>query len=197
MQVDLPITDITVVKSFVENITIFFEHSIWNILGNLFTFIGVLSSVLAVIQFVHNSKLKTWKNNFCIKDFPADYDVEQNVLNAIYTKLWCEPDEYLTTIIFTPVDCVISKVELIELDLEGKTKKVIETFENLTPEDSLCFRLERYECIPKYKIKWYSDYGEYCEHYFHENGRNGITEVNGAVYHATPMSVIKKILGLQ
>ena len=73
----------------------------------------------------------------------------------------------------------------------------METFKNLTPEDSLCFRLERTECIPKYKIRWYSDYGEYSEHYFHENLRNGITEVNGAVYYATLFSVIRKILGLK
>lgn len=187
MKIDFPIFEVVT----------FFELPIWDALENLFTCIGVFSVLWAGVQFIHNTRLKTWKSNFSITDFPGDYDVEQNELNAIYTKLWSEEDDYLSTIVFKPVDCVIPKMKVIELNEEGKKKRNLETFRNLTPEDSVCFRLERCECIPKYKIRWYADYGEYCEHYFHENLRNGITEVAGAVYYATPLSVIRKILGLK
>lgn len=79
----------------------------------------------------------------------------------------------------------------------GKTDGVIDTFRDLTPEDAVCFRLERAECIPRYKIRWYSEYGEYAEHEFSDNLRNGINTVDGIEYHINFVSVLRRALDLR
>ena len=68
--------------------------------------------------------------------------------------------------------------------------------EELT-EDAVCFRLERAECIPRYKIRWYSEYGEYAEHEFSDNLRNGINTVDGIEYHINFVSVLRRALDLR
>ena len=185
-------------QEFIATIKLFFYLDFWDVVEKVFTVLGVFSTGLAIVRFVHESKLKMWKNNFHIKDYAHDYDVEHGEDNAIYTKLWDDkPTTEQVTVVFKPIDCVIRKLEIIPLNADGTEKKTIETIKNITPEDSICFRLERAECIPKYIIRWYAEYGEFCEHHFHENLRNGRTEVTGAVYSATFMSVIRKIIGLK
>ena len=103
----------------------------------------------------------------------------------------------ISTIVFRPVDCVIPKLKVYGFGINGKTDGVIETFSDLTPEDAVCFRLERAECIPQYKIRWYSEYGEYAEHVFSDNLRNGINTVDGIEYHINFVSVLRRALDLR
>lgn len=175
-----------------------FEESFWGTVGNIFTAVGIISSVIAVIRFAHNSRIINWQENVSIQDYPFDYDVESHEKNAIYSKLWTEtPDEYMSTIIFKPKSTVISKLEVISLDTDGKALKKIDVFKKISPDDSVCFRIERAECIPLYKLRWYADFGEYSEHYFDENRRNGRNEVEGTCYKATFFSVIRRIFGFK
>lgn len=180
-----------------ESLVEFFQGSFWNTIGNIFTAIGVLSTFFSIIRFIHNARKKRWNGNVSIKDYPADYDVEMEFRNTIYSKVWEESDSLgIATIVFRPIDCVIPKLKVIQLDENGKSGCIVETFHNLTPDDAVCFRLERAECIARYKIRWYSDFGEYSEHFFQDNLRNGINTVNGAEYHTSFLSAIRKALGL-
>lgn len=170
----------------------------WDTVGNILTVIGVISLIVAFIRFIHNCRLKKWSNNVSIQDYPFDFDVEMAEHNAIYSDVWTnEPTEYMSTIVFKPVGCVVPKLKVISLNEEGQRKKTVKVYKNLTPNDAVCFRIERAECIPLFKIKWYSDFGEYSEHFFSDNMRNGINGIDGAVYHATVLSTIRRILGLK
>ena len=60
------------------------------IVRNIFTAIGVISVILAIVRFVHNRRRKEWKSNVSIQDYPTDYDVEMECRNAIYSKIWTE-----------------------------------------------------------------------------------------------------------
>lgn len=175
-----------------------FAWSGWEIVGNAFTAIGIISAVLAVVRFIHECRRKRWESNVSIQDYPMNYDVELEEKNAIYSELWTEQaTEYMVIIVFKPVGCVIPKLKVIAINTEGKESGTIQVFQNLTPDDAVCFRLERAECIPCAKLRWYSNFGEYSEHYFSDNGRNGINAVGGTEYHATMFSVIRRVLGLQ
>ena len=67
-----------------------FQFSILGTISNVFTAIGVISVILAIIRFVHNRRRKEWKSNVSIQDYPTDYDVEMECRNAIYSKIWTE-----------------------------------------------------------------------------------------------------------
>lgn len=176
----------------------FFNSSYWALISNVFTAIGVISVILAIVRFVHNRRRKEWKSNVSIQDYSTDYDVEMECRNAIYSKVWTEePTVGISTIVFRPVDCVIPKLEVYGFDSNGKKDGVIESFSDLTPEDAVCFRLERAECIPQYKIRWYSEYGEYAEHVFSDNLRNGINTVDGIEYRINFVSVLRRALDLR
>ena len=56
----------------------------------VFTAIGVISVILAIVRFVHKRRRKEWKSNVSIQDYPTDYDVEMECRNAIYSKIWTE-----------------------------------------------------------------------------------------------------------
>lgn len=154
--------------------------------------------LVTIVRFVHNRRRKEWKSNVSIQDYPTDYDVEMECRNAIYSKIWTEePTVGISTIVFRPVDCVIPKLEVYGFDSNGKKDGVIESFSDLTPEDAVCFRLERAGCIPQYKIRWYSEYGEYAEHVFSDNLRNGINTVDGIEYRINFVSVLRRALDLR
>ena len=68
----------------------FFNSSYWALISNVFTAIGVISVILAIVRFVHNRRRKEWKSNVSIQDYPTDYDVEMECRNAIYSKIWTE-----------------------------------------------------------------------------------------------------------
>jgi len=120
----------------------FFNSSYWALISNVFTAIGVISVILAIVRFVHNRRRKEWKSNVSIQDYPTDYDVEMECRNAIYSKIWTEePTVGISTIVFRPVDCVIPKLEVYGFDSNGKKDGVIESFSDLTPEDAVVFDL--------------------------------------------------------
>lgn len=82
----------------------FFNSSYWALISNVFTAIGVISVILAIVRFVHNRRRKEWKSNVSIQDYPTDYDVEMECRNAIYSKIWTEePTVGISTIVFRPV----------------------------------------------------------------------------------------------
>ena len=181
-----------------EEIIKFFSLSYWNVIGNIFTAIGILSTIFMIIRFFHENGLKEWKCNVSIEDYPANYDIESNFKDARCSKVWTNPpSDYDVIIVFQPVDCIIRKLEVIRLDTNGLKIDTLENFRNITPEEAICFRTERSECSPRYKIRWYSDYGEYAEYSFAENCRNGITRITGRTYHTTPVSFLRKAFGLR
>ncbi len=183
---------------FLKDVVCFFNEPIWGTVGNLFTAIGFISTVVAIIRFFHNRKISNWQENVSIKDYPPDYDVESTEKSPIYSKLWNDPpNPFETVIVFKPVGTVISKLKVIELDINEKPVKTIEIFKNITPVDSICFRIERAENISSYKIRWYSEFGEYSEHYFTTNRRNGNSTVEGSCYKATFLSTIRRIFGFR
>ena len=150
-------------------------------------------SVLYITVGVKNGKV-----NVSIQDYSTDYDVEMEMSECDLFEIWTEePTVGISTIVFRPVDCVIPKLEVYGFDSNGKKDGVIESFSDLTPEDAVCFRLERAECIPQYKIRWYSEYGEYAEHVFSDNLRNGINTVDGIEYRINFVSVLRRALDLR
>lgn len=182
-----------------NKLVVFFSNTIWESVGNIFVFLSILEIILIILRFFHNGRKKNWRSNVQIHDYLYNYDPEEKERKARYSKIWDDtPSEYMVTVVFKPVDCVISKLKVILLDEGvGKKGRTIETFTNLTPDDAICFRLERAECIPCAKLRWYSDFGEYSEHYFSENRRNGINNIDGTEYHATFISLIRQALGFQ
>ncbi len=185
-------------KDIFKDAICFFDEPIWGTIGNFFTAFGFISTLVAIIRYFHNRKIPNWQDNVSIKDYPPDYDVESTEKSPIYSKLWSDlPNPYETIIIFKPIGTVIPKMKVIKLDIEEKPEKTIEVFKNITPDDSICFRIERAECIPSYKIRWYSEFGEFSEHFFDENCRNGINTVDGACYKATILSTIRRIIGFR
>lgn len=61
----------------------FFNSPYWAPISNVFTAIGVISVILAIIRFVHNRRRKEWKSNVFIQDYPTDYDVEMECRNGM------------------------------------------------------------------------------------------------------------------
>lgn len=170
----------------------------WEHISTVMTVIGFFSIFLAILRFVYDSRQVTWKSNINIRCESYNYEVEDKILNPIYSSVWTNnPSKYESTIVFNPVDCVISKLKVIKYDENGKHGKIIKTYRNLTPTDAVCFRTELAECLPHYSLKWYSDYGEYCEFFFSGNWRNGINNRYGAVYHSTIWSTLRRIIGLK
>lgn len=105
-------------------ISIFFSAPFFEPIGNFFTVIGILGSIIAVLRFAHNSRIENWQDNVSIQDYPADYDVELFEKNAIYSKIWTEtPDAYMSTVVFKPKGMVISKLMVIKLDADRDSKK--------------------------------------------------------------------------
>ena len=171
----------------------------WDVLTNFFTFLGVMGVGITIIRFIYNKRKRYWYSNVEIHDYAYNYDPEEKEYHAIYSKIWDDaPSEYMVTVVFKPIDCIITKLKVMSIDeTTGKLSKTIEKFTNLTPNDAVCFRLVRAECIPCIKLRWYSEFGEYSEHVFLENMRNGINDVNGTEYHPTFLSIIRQILGFR
>lgn len=181
-----------------DKIVQFFSLNYWSAVGNFFTAVGILSTILAIIRFIHENHLDEWKGNISIKDYPSTYDIESNFKDAEYSKIWSnDPSDFNVIIVFQPVDCIIRKLKVIKLDENMKKVKTIETFKNITPDDAICFCTERAETIPRYKIRWYTDYGKYADHFFSENRRNGINDITGEKYHASFASILRKTIGLR
>ena len=168
---------------------------IWEKLDTTLNVIAVFSIIIGIIRYFNNRNKLTWRDNVSITEHDKDYDYERFEKQPIYTKI-CIPNEYCVMIKFKPVNCVIRKMEIILLDSGGKPKRVLEKYKDLTPDTPVCFLVERAELIPRYQIKWYSDFGEYCVHDLRENLRNGNNNVEGAVYRKTWLSRIRRILGL-
>lgn len=168
---------------------------IWGKLDTTLNVIAVFSIIIGIIRYFNNRNKLTWRDNVSITEHDKDYDYERFEKHPIYTKI-CIPNKYCVMIKFKPVNCVIRKMEIILLDSGGKPKRVLEKYKNLTPDTPVCFLVERAELIPRYQIKWYSDFGEYCVHDLRENLRNGNNNVEGAVYRKTWLSRIRRILGL-
>lgn len=162
---------------------------------SILTVTGICSLILSFIRIIHNCMVKNWSHNVTIQDYDPDYDYEMKQKNPYYAKI-CRKTQYTSLIVFRPVDCIIRKMQIIRLDNEGRKKRVAKTFRNLTPETPVCFHAERAECIPRYKIRWYTDFGEYCEHILEENCRNGINDLEGAQIHTSWISFVRKALGL-
>ena len=57
----------------------FFNSPYWAPISNVFTAIGVINVILAIVRFVHNRRRKEWKSNVSIQDYPTDYDVENGM----------------------------------------------------------------------------------------------------------------------
>ena len=168
--------------------------SIWGKLDATLNVIAVVSIILAIIRYFNNRKKKVWNADVRITDHDLDYDYELDEKHPIFTTI-CPPSEYGVLVKFKPVNCVVRKMEIIRLDQEGKPKHVLKQFRNITPDTPICFNMERAELIPKYRIKWYLDFGEYCVHDLRENLRNGNNDVEGAICQQNAISKIKKILG--
>ncbi len=185
--------------NYIEGLNKFFSDPIWDVISNLFTFLGILGVGITIFRFIHNKRKRHWHSNIEIHDYSYNYDPEEKEYNAIYSKIWDDtPSEYMVTIVFKPIDCIIPKLKVMSIDeTTGKSANTIEIFTDLTPNDAVCFRLERAECIPRVKLRWYSDFGEYSEHDFSENLRNGINDVNGTEYHSTFISIIRQALGFR
>ena len=170
------------------------EYPIWSILDTILNVIALASIFLAVLRYFNNRNKKVWNADVLITDHELDYDYEQDEKNPRFTTI-CPPPEYGVLIKFKPVNCVVRKMEIIRLDQEGKPKHVLKRFKNLTPDTPVCFKMERAEVIPRYRIKWYLDFGEYCIHDLSENLRNGNNNVEGAICQQTVLSKIRKTLG--
>ena len=155
---------------------------------------GGISLLLCVLRFFHNRKMVSWTDSAIIKDYDPEYDFEMAEKNPIYAKI-ARPTEYTALVMFKPQNCVIKKLEIIRLRQNGKVKRIAETYRNLSPETPVFFHVERAECITRYKLKWYLDFGDYCEYELVENGRNGINDSEGAVYHSTWISNLRKAFG--
>ena len=177
----------------------FFESETWTSIGNFFTFIGVVSTIFAFVRFFYNCKKKEWRDNVEINDYDNDYDVEKNEKSPIYSKqLWNEESTYAGIIVFKPTNCIISKLEIIQLNPEtGKPEKTIETFKNISPETPVCIKTERAESASQYRLRWYSDYGEYYDYDLMENGRNGDNSIVGVIYKKNIITTIRKFFGMK
>ncbi len=185
-------------KDILTNVNGLFSGPIWGTIGNFFTSVGIISTVISIIRYMYNSKLPNWQDNVSIKDYPSDYDVELSEKKPIYSTLWIDRlDSVGTVIVFKPVGTVIPKLKVIKLDINEKPVKTIEIFKHITPNESICFRIERAENMSLYKIRWYSEFGEYSEHYFNENRRNGNNAIAGACYKTTFFSTIRRIFGFR
>lgn len=172
----------------------FFESETWTFIGNFFTFVGIISTVFTIVRFFHNCKQKEWSDNVEINDYDSNYDIECNEKSPIYSKVWDEKSPYAGVIVFKPTNCIIPKLEILQLNPENeKPLKTIERFKNISPETPICIKVERAECIPKYRLRWYSDYGEYYDYDLTENRRNGINNIVGVVYKKNIFTTIRKI----
>ena len=179
-----------------DKIYAFLASNLWDYVANIFTIYGIISVVFSIIRYFNNGKFEEWRGNISITDFEKDYDIEGLARRVIYSEILDDNSEYATTIVFSPVNCVVNKLKVIKLNSEGKEESTVEEFKKLTPETPVCFKIERAECIPKYKLRWYIEFGEYCEYQFIENRRNGINEISGSIYKKNFLSKIKKSLGL-
>lgn len=182
-----------------EQVLDLFQWNGWGIIENIFTAIGIASVIITIVRFIHERCRKEWKGNISIEDYSADCNVEELYKSPIYSSIWTnEPLSCMSTIVFRPVDCAIPKVKIYILDSKGeKYKREKKVYKNLTPESPLCFRIERAERLPRVKIRWYSDYGEYAEHFFEDNCRNEIDKVIGVEYHNSLVSILRRIFGLR
>lgn len=143
--------------NYIEGLNKFFSDPIWDVISNLFTFLGILGVGITIFRFIHNKRKRHWHSNIEIHDYSYNYDPEEKEYNAIYSKIWDDtPSEYMVTIVFKPIDCIIPKLKVMSIDeTTGKSANTIEIFTDLTPNDAVCFRLERAECIPRVKLRWF------------------------------------------
>jgi len=172
---------------------------ITDILETAMTILGAISFLLAIIRYIYFKNHKVWRNDVEISVNSLAYDVETIEKNAIYSSLWHDSD-YDKIIVFNPKETIIKKIVLQEVKPKNSKSlklrcKNLEKYKNITPNDSVCFRTELAEILPKYRIKWYSDYGEYCTWDFSDNLRNGIVGSGGFVYKTNIISLIRKIFG--
>ena len=174
--------------------------NMWEVSERVLAIWGVISIAIIIIRFFYSLFQKSWISNVEITDHPGDYEVEDEIKDAIISPVWIyEPEdcEFSVTIVFKALDCIIPRLDIWKLDNEGYPAKRIVSYHDVTPDQAICFRLVRSECIPQFMIKWYSDYGEYGVHYFCENGRNGINNIEGTLYKKTFISIVRRILGLK
>lgn len=172
--------------------------SVIGIIENILSVIGAISLVLTVIRCIYNCTRTTWDENIDIKDYPPNYDFSDFRTPPTHSeKLWDSSSPHAPIIVFTPINCVISKLKVIALDENEQEAQTIETFKKITPDHPVCFRIERAECLTRYKLKWYSSFGRWSEHLLNENGFSGINSIHGAPYHYTALSFIRLTLGFK
>lgn len=169
--------------------------SLFDLLECLLTIEGVVSIIILIARSIHNNKLPTWKDNVSITDHESTYDVEQEAKKVKYSKEIWEDMDCSNKIVFRSIGGIIPKLEVIKINCETGEANTMETYENIKPDEAICFLAERAETQPRYKLRWYSDYGEYAEHLLTENLRNGFNEVSGVEYKTTLRSKLRKLLG--
>lgn len=172
----------------------FLESSIWNPIGNFFAFFGIISAIFFLVRARHNSKIKEWNDNISIKDYGADYDLEKTEKSPIYSKIWDDESSFSKIIVFKPVNCIIPKFKVMQVNPLNLKRKTIEAFKDISPETPFCIKVERAETIPSYCLRWYSDYGEYYDYEITENGRNGINTIEGVIYNKNIITRIRRLL---
>ena len=169
----------------------------WETIETILAFFGFAGIILSAFRLIFALKKQTWRTDVRIADYPNDYNAEDNEQFPIFSKVCCSHDPYSNIIIFKPIDCIISCLEVKEVTSTCKPGKTVEVFKDITPEDSVCFSVVRAETIPSHMLRWYSEYGEYGEHYFGANLRNGINGIEGYKYQKTLLSIIRKMLDIR
>ena len=172
----------------------------WDLIEKALAAVGVVGIVVSIFRLIFTLKRVTWVSNVSIEDYPLDYDEESTEKNPESITLMdeeCVQCGCGNTVVFKPVECIIPQLKIIELNSKGRKKRVYKTYKNVTPETPKCFRIIRTLSIPRYKLRWYCEYGEYGEHFFSMNGRNGNNSVGGCIYHKTIWSIIRRILDLK
>lgn len=173
----------------------FFSSPKWTLIGNGFTLLGIISPIFICIRFLHNCKQNEWNDNIAINVYDSNYKVEISETAPIISGIWDEESPYASVIVFKPTNCVIRKLKIIQLNPETeKPLRTIKCFKNISPETPVCIKTEMADCIPQYRLRWYSDYGEYYDYDLIENSRNGINSISGVVYKKNIFTAIRKFL---
>lgn len=169
----------------------------WESFETILAFFGVLGIASSAFRLFFALKKHSWRTDVRITDYPNDYNAEDNEQFPCFSKICCSHDPYRNIIIFKPINCIIPRLEVKEVSSSCKPGKTVEVFKDISPEESICFSVVRAETIPSHMLRWYSEYGEFGEHYFGANLRNGINGIEGYKYQKTLLSVIRKMLDIK
>lgn len=160
---------------------------------------GLVSIIFSVISFLASRKEHI--SNVEVKFLGYDNN-EPSESGLKYYEVFKDDTDNNEYTLFRPIGCEAKYLKVYDVQWNSKKNRLengscLATYKNIGHDKGVLLNIYYAEGIPSRKIEWKTDYGMKGEHYFGNNGFNGVVDVTCYKYRLGPISNVRRLLGLK